>query len=361
MQLVHRRIAAGLLLAWAPPMVLAALQGRLAAPGLTLPLLQDVGFHLRFLVVVPLLIAAELVVHRQLRPLIDQFQVRGLVPPSQAAAFGAALGAAVRWRNSKLAEGALLAAVYAVGLLFTMRRYAALGDGAWFTAPGGRGLSLAGFWLVFVSLPLLQFLLLRWYYRLLVWAMFLWRVSRLDLDLNATHPDKAGGVGFLGGSMIAFVPLAMAHGVLFTGMIADRIFFAGAELADFKMEVFGGGLFLLAIFAGPLTVFGPLLARVKRRGLREYGAVGQGYVRAFRDKWMVGAAPADEPLLGSGDIQSLADLGNSFASAEEMRIAPIRLISVGYFLAAFLAPILPLALTSMSAEKLISRLVGLVF
>ncbi len=297
-----------------------------------------------------------------MRPTVEEFRVRRLVGPTQALRFQGALDEAARWRNSALAEVALLAIVYAAGVLFTWRRYLALGAGGWYAAaPGGSGLALAGLWLVFVSVPLLQFLLLRWYYRLFIWARFLWRVARLDLDLNVTHPDKAGGLGFLAESLAAFVPIAAAHGFLFAGMTADRILYAGASLPDFQLEVFAGAVFLVVVFAGPLTVFGPRLAQVKRAGLREYGALGQTYVREFRRKWLDASPPADEPLVGSGDIQSLADLGNSFSVAEQMRIAPIRPSAVVYFVVAFLAPILPLLLTMMPAEKLIARLVGLVF
>jgi hypothetical protein len=358
--LVHRRILVAIAIAWAPLLVMSALQGTLlSAP--TTPFVKDVGFHLRFLVVVPLLIFAELGVHRRLRPIVEQFRVRNLVRPADEPRFAAALGEAIRWRNSALAELLLIILVYLVGVLITLRRYLVLGDGAWFAGSTDGRLKLAALWLAFVSLPILQFLLLRWYYRLFVWARFLWRVSRLDLDLNVTHPDKAGGLGFLGDSLIAFVFIAMAHGVLFAGMIASRIFYAGAHLSDFKMEVFEGAVFLVVVFAGPLLVFGPLLARIKRTGLREYGALGQTYVRDFRDKWLAGSAPADEPLVGSGDIQSLADLGNSFGSAEQTRFVPLRPSALVYFLAAFLAPILPLVLTMTSPEALLDRMAQLVF
>jgi hypothetical protein len=361
MGLVHRRIAVAILIMWAPLVALSAMQGGLAAEGPRTPFLHDIGFQLRFLVVAPLLLLDELVVHRRMRPIVEEFRVRRLVPPDEEARFDRAVSEASRWRNALVAELALLAAVYAGGLLFTLRRYLELGGAGWYAAPSGRGLSLAGLWLVFVSLPLLQFLLLRWYYRLFIWARFLWRVSRLDLDLDVTHPDKAAGLGFLAESLTAFVPIALAHGALFAGMIADRIFFAGARLPEFQLEVFAGAVFMVLAFAGPLAVFAPRLARVKRLGLREYGALGQTYVRDFRRKWLEGEPPADEPLVGSGDIQSLADLGNSYGSAEQMRLAPIKPSSLVYFIAAFLAPIAPLLLTMMPLERLVGQLVGLVF
>jgi hypothetical protein len=358
--MVVRRIVIAVLITWVPLMVLSALDGGLFGPGRKAPLIDDLGMHLRFLVVAPTLIASELLVHQRLRPLVEQFESRNLVKPADAERFAAAVAGAMRWRNSIVAEVLLLFAVYLAGGLFTLHRYQTLGGGGWFVAADGDGLSAAGYWLVFVSLPLLQFLLLRWYYRLAVWAGFLWQVARLDLDLVATHPDKAGGIGFLAGSLLAFMPLAAAHGVLFAGMIADRIFFMGAKLPQFQLDIMGGAAFLLAVFAGPLLVFMPRLAQVKRDGLLQYGRVGQTYVREFRGKWWWGQAPADEPLIGTGDIQSLADLGNSYEIAQQMRIAPIRLVAAVNFTVAFLAPITPLALTMMPAEKLIQRLIDLI-
>jgi hypothetical protein len=358
--LLHRRVLVAVLLMWGPLAALSALQGGLLVGGRGQPFVLDVGFQLRFLLVTPLLIVAELVVHRRLHPIVAQFQIRGLVPKAGQARFDDALRRAAKLRNSRAVEVVLLALVYLAGILFTMKRYADIGGDAWYAAPGGGRLSLAGFWLVFVSVPLFQFLLLRWYFRLFIWAQFLWRVSRIDLELNATHPDKAAGLGFLGDSLAAFVPIAMAHGVLFAGMMADRIFFAGAKLPEFQLQVFAGALFLLAVFAGPLAVFGSRLARTKRVGLRAYGALGQDYVRDFQAKWMAGAPPPDEALVGSGDIQSLADLGNSFASAEQTRLAPLRPASLLLFVGAFLAPMTPLALTMMSPQELLAGLVGVV-
>lgn len=360
--LLPRRILLVILITWAPLVALTALEGSLLGPRHALPFFHQIGVQLRFLIVAPLLIAAELLVHRRMQPIMDQFRARRLVPPDETAHFADALGRAMKLRNSAVAEAILLGAVYAGGIFITMGRYAARGGDAWYASSSEPGrLSLAGMWFVFVSLPVLQFLLLRWYFRLLIWTQCLWRVSRLDLNLNATHPDKAGGLGFLAGSLAAFAPLAMAHGVLFTGVLADRIFHEGARLTDFPLEVFEGAVLLIVLFAGPLTVFAPQLARVRRVGLREYGALGQDYVRAFRDKWMAGGPPPDEPLVGSGDIQSLADLGNSYAGAEQMRIVPIGPIGLVILLGAFLVPMAPLLLTMMSATDLVGRIVGVVF
>ena len=119
-----------------------------------------------------------------------------------------------------------------------------------------------------VSLPLFQFLLLRWYFRLFIWARFLWQVSRIELSLIPTHPDRLGGLSFVAGQVYAFAVLAVAHGALLAGNLANRIFFTGASLPQYKAEIAVMVVFMLCIVLGPLLVFTPQLSQVKRTGLR---------------------------------------------------------------------------------------------
>jgi AcrR family transcriptional regulator len=212
-----------------------------------------------------------------------------------------------------------------------------------------------------VSLPIFQFLLVRWYFRLFIWTRFLWQVSRIELSLVPTHPDRVGGLNFLSNTVYAFTVLAVAHGALLAGQLANRIFFAGAALTQFKAEIALVVGFLVCVVLGPLLVFAPQLAAAKRKGLREYGTLAERYVREFDAKWLRGGAPADEALVGSGDIQSLADLGNSFEVVRTMRIAPITKEAIIQLVAATLAPVVPLALTMMSLEELLKKLFGILF
>jgi len=130
--------------------------------------------------------------------------------------------------------------VYLVGALYVWPRYnIALDVPTWYAVPtvGGQHLSSAGWWYVYVSLPLFQFILFRWYFRLFVWMRFLWHVTRCDLSLVPTHPDRSGGLGFLSLTVVAFAPVLLAHGVMLAGLIADRIFFHTARLPDFKVQL----------------------------------------------------------------------------------------------------------------------------
>jgi hypothetical protein len=363
LMLVRKRIIVITLFAWLPLLLLSVLERHALRGSVAVPFLLDFEVHVRFLVAMPLLIGAEILVHQRMRPLVKQFLERQLVPQSAMARFDAAIASALRLRNSVLAELLLVAIVYVVGISIIWRQHVALDTATWYAIPlvEGSKLSLAGWWFGYVSLPIFQFLLCRWYFRLLIWVRFLRQVSRIKLSLDPTHPDRVGGLGFLATTAAAFVPLAVAHGALLAGYVADRIFFLQATLPQFKAEIAIMVVFMLCVVLSPLLLFAPQLAQAKRTGLREFGALAQRYVREFNAKWLRGGAPADEPFVGSADIQSLADLGNSYEVVRTMRIAPITRQSILQVAAATLLPIVPLALTMMPLEELLKKLLGVLF
>jgi len=363
LEMAGKRIVVIALFSWLPLLVLSALQGRVLGGGVAVPFLFDVEIHTKFLVSLPLLIGAELVVHRRMRFIVKHFLNRGLIPENAVTRFNAAVAAAYRLRNSVIAEVLLIAVVYAVGVLVIWRQYLAFDTATWYAVPsaGGARLTLAGLWYGYVSLPIFQFLLLRWYFRLVVWARFLWQVSRIELSLIPTHPDRAGGLGFLSGTVDAFSMLAVAHGALFSGQIANRIFHLGATLPEFKMEAALLVTLLLCGAVGPLLVFATQLAQAWRTGLREYDTLAQRYVREFDAKWLRGGAPVGEPFVGSGDIQSLADLGNSFQVIRDIQPFPFGKDTVIQLVVITLLPMLPLVLTMIPLEELIMKLLGAVY
>jgi hypothetical protein len=176
-----------------------------------------------------------------------------------------------------------------------------------------------------------------------------------------THPDRAGGLGFLSYVTHAFAPLLAAQGVLLAGVMANKIFYASAKLIDFKMQLVAWVTGMLFFVLVPLLVFIPRLARTKREGLAEYGALAQRYVHEFDEKWLRGGAPADEPLVGSGDIQSLADLGNSFEIVKGMKLVPFGKDTLLRLAVISLAPVAPLLLTMMPLGELLNQFLKIVF
>ncbi len=360
LELLARRMIGIPLVAWGPLLVLAAYEGVAIGQVVPVPFLYDVEAHVRFLVAVPLFLLAEVVVHQELRPVVRHFVDAGIVSPEVLPGFRAAFDRAIRLRNSLAVELILAVGVFGFGWLF-WRETLTLTTSTWYSIgdPAGGRLTLAGRWYTHVSTPIFQFLALRWYFRFFVWFLFLWRVSRLDLRLTPTHPDRAGGLGFLAAGPIAFAPVILAQGTVLSALIAARIFFQGATLPAFQYEIAAFVILQVLFVLGPLCVFAPMLGALKRRGTREYGALAARYTREFHDKWIGGAAPPDEPLVGSGDIQSLADLANSQEVVRGMRAVPFGRDTVIQVAVAALVPFTPLALTVVPAEEILKKLLGM--
>jgi len=363
LELVTRRIVVISLFAWLPLLILSLVDGK-AWGGIGLPFLYDIEMQVRFLVALPLLISAELLVNQRLRLVVGQFVERDIIAEEVLPKFKEAVASAMKLRNSVVLELALFIFIFVGGyyLWSTMSGIEEISSGreTWYAAvkDGGAQPSAAGYWYIFVGRPLFQFILVRWYFRLFIWARFLWQTSRLELDLIPTHPDRAAGLGFLGASIASFTPLLLAHGALLAGLIANPIFFAGAKLTDFKLEIIGGVGVLLIFLLGPLLVYTPCLMRAKRAGLREYGMLASRYVREFDRKWVRGGAADDEQLIGSGDIQSLADLANSFQVIRDIQPFPFSRDAVIRLIVIMLIPVSPLVLTMIPLEELIKKLLG---
>jgi hypothetical protein len=206
-----------------------------------------------------------------------------------------------------------------------------------------------------VSLGLFRFVLFRWYFRILLWYVFLWRAARLPLQLNALHPDRAGGIGFLAGSLTALAPVLLAQSATLAGVIGGQILFEGAKLAAFQIEIGVAVAGLAAMAIVPLVFFAVPMLRAGLRGKLEYGVLAMHYVAGFREKWLRGVA-AREPLVGTSDIQSLADLANANEVVAQMGVLPVNLKALVRFAVLLALPFAPLALTIIPLNELISRI-----
>jgi hypothetical protein len=342
---------------WLPLLVLSLIAG-LALGGAKIPFLYDISAYARFLVAVPILVLAEIPIGRRVRMVTRHFLDAGLIPPAERKQFASAVFDTVRFHDSRLAELVLVALAYI--LTYTAVSKASLqGGSTWFAPAPGAGFSVVGYYYAFVSLPIFQFLMFRWGFRMFVWTRFLRQVASLDLLLTPIHPDGAGGLAFLGKGAVAFGVIVFALSSVASAAIASRILFGGATLEEFEMIYAALIVLVLIVFAGPLLVFAPKLFRLKFDGLFRYGTLASQYTQAFDSKWVGGNKPAQEPLLGTADIQSLADLGNSYELVRKMRIVPIELFDfVGIALPAVI-PALPLAATVMPVGDILKGVLKL--
>jgi hypothetical protein len=350
------------LIVWLPLLLFSLIDGLALGTSVRIPFLLDIAVQVKYLVALPVLIGVEWMVHRSVVPAVRQFEERAIVRGDDIPHFRRIVASTIRLRNSVVVELVLIAFVYTVGHAIWRQNLPTEGS-TWFAFPTAQGahLTRAGYWYAWVSAPVLQFLLLRWYFRIVVWAVFLWRVSRLQLHLIPTHPDGAAGLGFLNEVLYSFGLLPFAQGAMMSSLLAERIFYYGAKLTEFKGEIATLLVVMILVFLGPLAVFSLDLWATKLVGLRTYGRLGSSYVLEFDRKWLHGGAAPDEALVGSADIQSLADLSGSYDVVRGMRATPFGIEHVIFVALVTAAPIVPLVLTMIPLEELIKKVAGALF
>jgi hypothetical protein len=293
--------------------------------------------------------------------LVKVFGERGLVAPEDEPRFNEAVAGARRLRNSAAIELVLLVLSFTVGF-WLWRGHIAIHAQTWYTAgPNGAPFTMAGYWYAFVSLPLFRFLMYRWQFRIFVWYRFLWKVSRIPLRLNALHPDRAGGLRFLDNTPFVFLPVLLAPTALLAAELGDRILHLGAKLPQFQLDIAIVLIAVLLLVYLPLMFFATRLFETQWMGRRDYGNFAARYVADFREKWIKGTAGAESGAeLGTGDIQSLADLANSFQVVDSMNIVPFNFKSVLCLGVLVLLPLAPLLFTMMPVDEMIDRVIKLV-
>jgi hypothetical protein len=361
---IRFRILAFLIVTWFPLVIFAFIEGRAIASSPRDSLLMDFGTYARFFLGVPLLLVAELVVGPRLRAAGLRFVHGGFVRPEDYPAFDRAIARAAKLRESFWADFIILGVAVIGAWLFTPETLTGDVIATWrspSSPSSALGISLTALWYRLVAVPILQYFWYRWLWRLCVWASFLWSVSRLDLSLVGTHADQAGGLGFLGTAHTSLGILAVALSSVLSAEAAFLIVFQNADIETFKVPFAALAVLVQFMFLGPLLIFTPNLIRTRMAWLRDYGLLVSRYNRAFHEKWILSKDAENEPLLGSADIQSLADLGNSFVCLRGMKVVPFSLRAVIQLALITSLPCLPLILLVVPIDKLLKLLTTAVF
>jgi len=346
-----------ILVTWAPLVLLAAAAGHAAGHSVAVPLLRDPVIYSRFLFVVPLLAIAEVLVETSLGVQARHLVESGVVPEHERARFESAKSEGARLRESAAGEGIIL--VLALTLSVAARLVVRLGFGESTWERAGTATTLAGWWYALVSLPILAFFLLRWLWVFLLWAWFLFRVSRLDLELTPTHPDHVGGLGALGWGMASFAIVLLATSAVVSGGLAYEIVHRGSSLSELKYHVIVFVVLALVVIHAPLLAFSGRLARFRFRGLLDFGALIGRHDRAFDKKWINRPDASPESLLGNPDVQSLANIATVFEHVDRMQLIPFDKKALAVLIVAALIPMIPLLGTAVPLTEILSKLAEL--
>ena len=337
---VARRALALALLTWLPIAVWALLMRR-ALPGeVAEPLLQHFGVQVRCLVAIPLFVLAEGVAHGITTRLLPHFVRSGLVKPADRPRFVEILHEVARLRDRTLPWIVIFGVALAAQTVGPSHPHELIwAEGA--SAPESFG--FGGWWFAWVARPVFLALLLGWLWRLVLVGVLCHRIARLDLALVPTHPDRAGGLGFLESTPVLFAPVVLAISAVFASRFAHDVMYHGVHVTALRAQMIALLVISLLVFLAPLALWlGPLRA-CKRRALLDYGTLVGEHGRLVRRRWILGEPLAEAPLLAAPEIGPVADTISLYEAVRRMRALPIgrsSLLAIGLAAAVPMIPVL---------------------
>lgn len=353
---VSRRILRAVLLVmitWLPLVGLAAFSGHVVGTNIAVSLWRDPEVNCRYLLALPLLEAAEVFAIYWLTSQVRQFLGTAIVSPADRPQFDAAIARIQRWQDASLTEALFFAIALAASM--SSRLYFMYGgQSSWERL--ANGMTPAGWWHMLVSLPILYFFLLRAVWIFVLWSWFLYRVSRIELNLTPTHPDRAGGLGFVAYGLSSFAPMILALSILVSAGCAYEIYHRGGSLNALKYHLIVYVILVVVVIHLPLLAFGPQLSRRRFEGLLRFGNLIWRHDSAFDEKWLSDDTKNREPLLGTMDIQSLAHIATSYNHIQEMRVMPLDRFTLVVLFVSAAGPCVPLVGTEIPLSEIVAKL-----
>lgn len=342
-------------IAWLPPALLSLVQGDAWSEALGgRAFLFDFTAYARFTISIFMLVLMERIAEGRIAELLQQISVADLVPPAEQSRYTSALQRADRLSSSALAEAIILGIAYVAsvhGLFVQVSELKVSWVGS--LVDGQVRWSMAGWWALLLSLPLFWFLVLRWFWRFVVWTRLLWDVANLNLRLVATHPDQCGGIGFMSLFPSTFAVLVFALSCVTASAALEVIWFADWNLKSIAAPFLAWVALVLLFFVGPLCAFAPALLRLKKQALLTYGVFAIEHNRAFEKKWVQGGK-AGKKALGTSDASSLAGLATAVQLVRAMRAAPISVQAILPLLIAIGLPWLAVVATQVPFMELLT-------
>ncbi|HZD32170.1 MAG TPA: hypothetical protein VE779_10970, partial [Candidatus Angelobacter sp.] len=267
---IGRRVLLTVAIVWLPLVVIRLLLD----PVHVMQLVLDYRLIARALIAAPVLILAEPLMDSRFRALVEHIRESHLLIGPDLTKMNETLARLRRLRDSILPELViLLAVIVRTATSYQFAAGQAIGDLA-FQGPTGAQLTPAGWYVFLISAPIVQFIAGVVLWRWLLWTIFAFRLSRLNLRLVPSHPDENGGLGFLSISTQAFVPFAFAASTVVGASFRNDILNHGKHLVDFKGPGIAFVVIIFFVALLPLLFFVPKLVPLRRKGILEYSIIG---------------------------------------------------------------------------------------
>ena len=187
----------------------------------------------------------------------------------------------------------------------------------------GGDFGFGGWWFLYVARPVFLVLLLGWLWRIALVILLFRRLSKLDLSLVPTHPDRCGGLGFVKKLPSALFLVTMAvSSVLASRWMHDMVYHE-QTLAALKLPFAGFVVLWSAMLLSPLLMLAPRISAMKRQALLQYGALIGEHGRLVHQRWILGKQVPQNDLLDAPELGPVADTAAIYEAVKNVRPLPI--------------------------------------
>jgi hypothetical protein len=356
-----QRAVVVVLIVWAPLFIISAIESLALGENRLGSLIGDLTVIARYLIAAPLFILAEEFTIFRIGHIARHFIHAGIITARDRPRFDEIIANSRRLLNSASVELLVVILAYLTIIVLT-QTFPTQDIPPWHKASGDpSGYSWAGWWHALVSVPVALVLLLGWLWRIFIWGLFLFRVSRLDLHLVAAHPDLVGGLQFVGLSVRAFLVLAFAISTTVAGGVAQRVLYTGASFFSFTYVIIAVVIISLLLFVAPLLVFGGNLVEARRRGILHYGGLAEAVGRQLERKWLDDRKNVDEGALDVQHFSATTDLYQVVSNVYQMKPFPIATQDLIALIVVTLLPFLPALLFEIPLNEILVDLIKVMF
>jgi len=358
----------GFCITWLPLLILTLFEGTLYT-GRELPFLKDVAMHARLLVALPMLIMIEPTIDSKVFVVIKYLAEELMSLEDRQKFLATSFRRARKLTGSALTEIILLLIVIGVTISFVKAGvYNAPGNGttSWMTYTGEAGqlMSVAGYWAIFISIPIFQFLLLRWLWRYIIWVMLLIHLSKAKLNLMPTHADRAGGLGIIMIAQRSFNLIFVAGGVAISGRLIEQLLKHPDSFESIKRQGIAYIVFCLIFLLVPLLFFMGKLFKIKNEGLLRMSNLGATLSRRFEHEWVNNLQVEEKTVKNKAeqtevDPSMIFDYSGMYDALQQLRTIPVTprdLIGMGLIL---FVPFIPIPFIHFSVVELLHKIAGL--
>jgi hypothetical protein len=341
------------LLTWLPIAIWAFATGRVPGSDPAESLMRHYGVHVRCLVVIPLLILAEPMLHSTAKMIAARMAAAVVTDPAARTRFDGAGRDVARLRDASLPWVLLIGLAIAWSLADRPEEH---GDAMSWAIDAGGALGFGGWWFAYVARPVFLALLIGWLWRIVLVTYWSWRVGRIDLALVPTHPDRAGGIAFVEKLPGAFALVSVALSATMASRWAHEILHHGATIDSYRHTIILFVLLWSLLLLLPLLAFAPVFGKVRAKAIAEYSVLVGKQGRLVHRRWVEGEQGGDEPILDAPEIGPVADAAAIYEAVKNMRRIPIGKMSIATIIVPLAIPLLLVAALQIPLKELLLKL-----